>query len=89
MRFFGDMTNRKLTRIHRSRDSIKCECGAEIVILPDLRAMGDAIEVHVALHLQKLKAPACTTAEAERLQDALIAQVFIIASELGNDEPHE
>ena len=83
------MKNRKLPRSYRNMDTVKCECGAEILLLPDVRAMGQAIEVHVALHMQKLKAPAGATAEAERVRDALIAQVFSIAGILGNDGSHE
>ena len=70
------MTNRKLRRSHRRIDTDKCECGAEILFLPDVKAMGQAIEVHVALHMQKLNALDCTAVEAESLRDALIAQVF-------------
>jgi hypothetical protein len=51
--------------------------------------MGHAIEVHAALHMQKLKAPEGVAAEAERVRDALIAQVFSIASKLENDGSHE
>ena len=32
---------------------IKCECGAEILLLPDLQAMNRAIEAHVTEHRQK------------------------------------
>jgi hypothetical protein len=66
-------------------DTIKCECGAEILFLPDVRAMGQAIEVHVAaVHMQKSKDPAGAAAEAERVRDALIAQVFSKAIESEN-----
>ena len=65
--------------------TIKCECGEEILFQPNVKAMGEAIEVHVSLHMQKLKAPACTAVEAEHLRDALIAQVFTIASQSENE----
>jgi hypothetical protein len=58
---------------------IRCECGDEILLLPDLNEMDKAIEDHVDMHLQSLKAPSCTAAEAERLRDVLIAQVLIKA----------
>ena len=32
---------------------IKCECGAEILLLPDLQAMNRAIKAHVNEHKQK------------------------------------
>jgi hypothetical protein len=57
-------------------DTIKCECGEEILLLPDVRAMGEAIEIHVAMHMQRSKALADPDGEAERLRDDLIAQVF-------------
>ena len=33
--------------------TIKCECGAEILLLPDLQAMNRAIKAHVAEHGKK------------------------------------
>lgn len=55
---------------------VRCSCGDEILLLPNVKAMGKAIDDHVELHLQNLKAPSCTAAEAERLKDMLIAQVL-------------
>ena len=55
--------------------------------LPDVRAMSHAIEVHVAEHWQKSKAPAGAAAEAERVRDALITQVLSTASKSENDGP--
>lgn len=60
---------------------VTCVCGEEILLLPDLKEMGKAIEDHVDMHLQNLKAPACNAKEADRLRDALIAQVLSIASQ--------
>lgn len=62
-------------------ETVTCECGEEILLVPDLKAMSNAIELHVTLHLQKLKAPVCNDAEAERLKDNLIAQVLRKASQ--------
>jgi hypothetical protein len=76
-------------RFQRRRDMIKCECGAEILLLPDVRAMGEAIEIHVALHVEGAKGPACTTIEAERLRDALIIQVFRISGESKDKGTHK
>jgi len=60
---------------------VSCECGDEILLVPDLKEMGKAIDDHVEMHLQCLKAPSCTVAEAERLKDALIGQVLTILSQ--------
>lgn len=65
---------------------IRCSCGHEILLLPNVKAMGKAIDDHVELHLQNLKAPRCTTKEAERLKDILIAQALFLASQFDNEE---
>lgn len=65
---------------------VRCECGDELLLLPDLKEMGKAIEDHVELHLQSLKAPSCTPAEAERLKDMLIAQTLTKAGQSEDEE---
>jgi len=55
---------------------IKCECGAEILLLPDLKVMNHAIEVHVSKHREKEKNADKGEAESRRIQDLLITQVF-------------
>jgi len=59
-------------------DTVKCECGAEILLLPNVKTMGNAIEAHVTQYIQKLKTPAkAAAAETESLRArTLIAQVF-------------
>lgn len=78
------MTNRKFTHSARRRDTVKCECGAEITLTHDGLDMSHAIEVHVALHMQRAKAPegAAAVEEAERVRADLITQALIKASEL-------
>ena len=46
------------------------------MVTPDIRAMGEAIEIHVAMHIEKMKPPVEEDAEANRLREALIAQCF-------------
>ena len=70
------MKNRKLTRFSRNKISIKCECGEEMLLFPDAKAMSKAIEVHVNLHIKKLKRSSCEDTEVERIRDMLIAQVL-------------
>jgi hypothetical protein len=65
---------------------VRCSCGAKIFMVPDLKEMGKAIDDHVELHLQSLKASSCTPAEAERLKDMLIAQVLTKASQFKDEE---
>lgn len=83
------MTSRKMMRFQRRRDKIKCECGAEIPLLPDVKAMGEAIEVHIALHLEGVRGQPCTTLESDRLRDALIIKVLRIAGESEDEQTHE
>jgi hypothetical protein len=59
---------------------LKCKCGAEILLLSDLKEMSYAIKVHVAEHRKNVKDHGNAAAEAERVENALIAQVFRIAS---------
>lgn len=66
--------------------TVTCECGEEILLVPDVKAMGKAIDDHVDLHLHNLRAPACTATEADRLRDILIAQVLRIASQSDDEE---
>ncbi len=60
---------------------VKCECGDEILLVPDVKEMDKAIEDHVDLHLQGMKGHSCSEAEAEHLRVDLITQVLIIASQ--------
>lgn len=65
---------------------VRCVCGDELLLMADLKEMGKAIEDHVDMHLQSLKAPSCTPAEAERLKDTLITQIIAITSQSENEE---
>ena len=59
---------------------IKCSCGAEILLVPNVNAMSEAIEAHVENHTQKIKDSKAAEAEAERIRDHLIIQVLDEAS---------
>jgi len=59
---------------------MKCECGEEILFLPDVKATSEIIEAHIELHMKGAKGPACTILDAQRLRDSLIIQVLRIAS---------
>lgn len=56
---------------------LKCKCGHEILLLPDLKTMGKAIEEHAMEHKNKY---ALTQKEADAIQDNLIAQALRMAS---------
>jgi hypothetical protein len=55
---------------------IKCECGAEILFIPDLKEMSNSIEAHVHEHRRNEKDPAKVAINANRIRDALISKVF-------------
>lgn len=67
--------------------SIKCECGAEILLVPDLSAMRKAIETHAELHRAMPEDCSKTAAEneaeaefeVERIKDYLFAEASKIA----------
>ena len=60
---------------------IKCDsCGAEILLVPNVKLMSQAIEAHVAKH--RKKDPALAELEAERLRDNLIIKAFDKASSM-------
>ena len=83
------MTNRRVVHSRQRKAMVKCECGEEISIFPDVKATSEAIEVHIALHSKGVKGPACTMVEAERLRDALVVQALRIAGEFEDEETDE
>jgi hypothetical protein len=56
---------------------IKCTCGSEILLVPDIKAMGEAVENHVAEHKKKY---GLSSDQAEGIRDHLIIQIFELAS---------
>jgi len=67
-----------------SKSTVKCECGAEIIIVPDPKVMSKVIEAHVDKHRKVEKDCSKTDAEnegeaeleAERIENYLISQIF-------------
>jgi hypothetical protein len=56
---------------------IQCTCGFELLFLPDMKIMGQAIEKHVLEHKDKYK---LTQKQTENLEDYLITQAFKLAA---------
>ena len=57
---------------HKTRmPIIRCVCGFEILVVPDLKAMNRAIKNHVAKH---------NKSSLERLENFLAEQVLIVAA---------
>jgi hypothetical protein len=55
---------------------IKCCCGAEILLVPNVKLMSEAIEAHVEEHMKKAKSQKEAEAEAKRIGDFLLVQVL-------------
>ena len=61
---------------------IECSCGAQILLVPNVKEMSAAIEAHIIIHTKKIKDAKEAQAEAECIRDDLIAKVLETASEL-------
>ncbi|HEX7482567.1 MAG TPA: hypothetical protein VF350_03775 [Candidatus Bathyarchaeia archaeon] len=73
--------------LHRNKyssNSIWCECGAEILLIPDVKEMGRCIESHAEKHQKKEQNPADGKAAFEYIQDLLIKKVLEKAALEGN-----
>ncbi len=57
--------------------TVVCECGEEILIIPDLKEMANCIEEHAKLHVQKEMDPLKKQAEHDRIEEQLTQKVII------------
>lgn len=55
------------------KSTIVCQCGEQILLMPDVKEMNLALEMHVNEHKKKYK---ISDVEAETILDYLLAQVF-------------
>ena len=62
---------------------IRCRCGADILLVPNVKEMSKAIEEHVEEHKKKIKSRNEAKNEAENVRDDLLAKVLFVASEIG------
>jgi len=70
--FSNDRTGKFVA--HKTRmPTVKCVCGFEILVVPDLKAMDRAIRNHVANHKK-------ASDGSERLTEFLTDQVLIVAA---------
>jgi hypothetical protein len=61
--------------------TVKCVCGAEILLVPDVKLMSKALEAHVEEHKRKFKNAKEAEIEAQCIMDDLIEKVLIKACE--------
>jgi|GEM_PF-1282529 len=62
--------------LKRELPRIRCSCGAEILMVPDVKLMSEAIEAHLKTHCNKMNSSMNCEVELDRIRDDLIAQVF-------------
>ena len=63
---------------------IVCECGAEILLIPDIVEMGRAIEAHAIEHQKKEQTPSEEKSTFKRIEDLLLRQVLEKAAQEGS-----
>ena len=63
---------------------INCECGAEILVVPDLQAMNRAIKTHVAEHRKKRRNTQKNLITSSKISQLLSQLTLIKMSEQNN-----
>jgi hypothetical protein len=66
----------KLNGISRKMPIIVCECGQEILVIPDLKEMTRCIEAHARSHSEKESNPCESEAEFNRIEEQLTQKVL-------------
>jgi len=61
---------------------IKCSCGAEILLVPNVKKMNEAIEAHILEHTKKIKDAKEAEAESECVRSDLIIKVLEKAGDM-------
>ena len=55
--------------------TINCECGAEILVVPDLQAMNRAIKAHAAEHRKKRRNASASSNISQLLSQLLLTKI--------------
>jgi hypothetical protein len=76
-----EVFNTRYKGLESKSPRITCVCGAEILVVPDVKLMSDAIENHLKTCGGKKSSAINRETELDRIRDYLIAQVLKIASE--------
>jgi hypothetical protein len=56
--------------------TVKCLCGVEILLVPDVKIMSKALEAHVEEHKRRIKNAKEAEVEAQCIMDDLIEKVL-------------
>ena len=76
-KFFFSQNRQRKVNVHKKRmPIIRCICGSEILVVPDLKAMNLAIDNHVTTKHKT------TSDDSERLTEFLAEQVLLLATKI-------
>ena len=64
--------------------TVLCECGEEILVIPDLDEMARCIETHAIFHEKKEADPEKAEAEHFRIEDQLTRKVITKIADMAN-----
>ena len=69
---------KKLSNLPPNRKGcvLRCECGFEIPVIPDAKAVGIAIDEHIEEHRRKCKDAKEGEKEAQRIHNILFSELF-------------
>ncbi len=65
---------------------VVCECGARIILLPDLDEMARVLDEHAATHEKSISDPNEAEAEHCRIEELLIQKVFSLIERMPPDK---
>ncbi len=66
--------------------TVSCECGEEILVIPDLNEMARCIETHAIIHMKKEADPEKAKAEHCRIEEQLTRKVIIKIIDMENKD---
>ena len=66
--------------------TVVCECGEEILVIPDMAEMARCIETHAIFHEKKEIDPEKAKAEYCRIEEQLTQKVIIKIVDMGNND---
>ena len=70
------MHSQKNFHSYENRSIIKCECGFEILVIPEMETVGGAIDAHVEQHRGKQKDPTKGEIDANNIHHFLFKKLF-------------
>ena len=61
-----------------------CECGTEILVIPDLEEMAHCMKNHAAIHCKEVVDPTKSKAEYDRIEEQLTQKVILAITKMSN-----